>query len=320
MDKATLEAMAAMQGDNLDDIIYDLTQTDVTELRSKFESYMKKTSQKKRDRHSIPKFISWFEDNDADKIGSEEVEEFLRQMVKDGYAKSTVKNMYFSLTVFVRSEFSAMASSEVESVDRAEVVKSEFRQSRDDEDNGRMGDGSRPIKKDEIEQMLDASPTFRTEVMISILRETGLRAKELAELEMEDIKLDERTLTVNTAKRENHRRTISISLALCHKIRRYIETDRPRYGRASPYLFLTQKSDKPYPHNLARTIRNTAERAGIQSYNEMQNGSQRATITPHSFRKHVAIRMSREGKGPKEVAEFLGHSNTSSVDSYFDIQ
>jgi integrase len=320
MDKATLEAMAMMKGEDLDDIIFNLTNTSVEELQDNYEHYMERTDQQKRDRNSLTKFIDWFAENSAEKIGEEEVEEFLRAMVRKGYSRSYVGQMYVSLKMFTRAEYTAMAAEQVESVDRSSVIKSEFKNSRSDEDNGRMGSGSRPITKHEIDEMLDSAPTLRTELMIRILEETGFRAKELAELEMADIDLSNRELTVDTAKRDDHRRTVKISVSLTHLLRKYIETDRPRYGRSSPFLFVSLKSDHPQPHNLARTLRDTADNAGIQDYCEMQNGAKRAEITPHSFRKYVAISMSEEGKGLKEIAEYLGHSNTASVDTYFDIQ
>lgn len=327
MDKAQLEVMAEIQGKDLDDVLYNLTRTSTDELENALSEHIERLespSKIKRNRIAGEKFIDWFEENEKEKIGETEVQDFLTDIVKQGYSKNYVKQIYYGLKKFIEkhSDFSATTASQIATVSCAEVTKQAFSTHRTDDQVNRMGDGSRPITEDEIDAMVAVAPTFRTKIMVDIFAHTGFRAEELATLRMDDIDLQNRELTVDTGKRkhEQHRRTVQIPLRISQQIRKYIETERPRYGRESDYLFLTLKSDHPYPHNIARTIRDTAEKAGIQEYAEMQNGAKRAEITPHSFRKYTAIRLDKEGYSVKEVAEFLGHGDLQSVSDYYDIQ
>lgn len=320
MDEATLEVMAEMHGEDLDDIIASKTSYTVQELNEKLDKHLKETTEPKRDRIAVESFIEWFDENDRTNFDEDTIRDHFQYLVEDGYAVNTITSgRYYGLVKFADMQLSAVAEAQIRDMSQSEVVKAAFENS-DREENGRMGAGARPITEEEKDKMVRTAPTLRTELMTEILWQCGLRAEELAKSEVERIELDEKQLTVDTVKREGHTRTIPFDLELKFKIQKYLDTQRRKYGRESDYLFVSQSSAHPQAHNLSRTIRDLADDAGIQSYTTHQNGAKRGEITPHSFRKAFGIRMDEQGKSIKEIAETLGHSNTQSVSTYLDIQ
>jgi integrase/recombinase XerD len=189
----------------------------------------------------------------------------------------------------------------------------------DIEREGRMGKGARPIDEAEKEAMREAAPTQKTELMVELLWQCGFRAEEAATVELESIDLENREITVNTVKRDDHQRSVQFDVELKFMLDRYLDVYRKKVGRESPFLFVSNRSDHPMPQNFSRTIKDLADDADIQSYTDMQNDAKKAEITPHSFRKSLGIRLDEEGASMKEIAETLGHSDTSTVSTYLDI-
>lgn len=317
--EAMLSVIARIQGQDLDEVLDDMTAISVEDLNKKLDKHLQQTGEPKRDRIAVESFIEWFDERERTNFDKETIEEHLRYLVREGYAKTTIsRGRYYGLVNFAKMQLEPIHESLIREVSQTDVIKAEMkRQGR--EQNGRIGSGARPITEEEKEKMIQTAPTLRTELMVEILDSCGLRAEELSKLRMEKIDLENRELTVRTVKREDHERTISFDLNLKFKLEKYIQTERKKYGRDSDYLFVSNSSEHPMPHNTTRTIRELADDAGVQSYTEMQNGAQKAEITPHSFRKSYGIRMAEQAKSIKTIAESLGHSNTQSVSTYLDL-
>lgn len=317
--EAMLSVFAWSRGESLDEIIDEMTAISSDELNEKLEKHLTQTGEPKRDRIAVEAFIEWFEAEEKRNWKKETIEEHLRYLVREGYAKNTItRGRYYGLLNFAKLQLEPLEESLTRDVSQTDIVKDEMKRT-DREEQGRIGSGARPITEDEKAKMVRAAPTLRTELMVELFDSCGLRAEELAKLRMERIDLDDRELTVRTVKRENHERTIEFDLRLKFKLEKYIQTERRGYGRESDYLFVSNSSEHPMPHNVTRTIRELAEDAGVQSYTEMQNGNQRAEITPHSFRKAYGIRLAEQGASIRDIASALGHSNTQSVSTYLDL-
>ncbi|WP_436931218.1 tyrosine-type recombinase/integrase [Halosimplex halobium] len=314
--------MAAVQDRDLDNIIDELTTYYPEEnLSGLLESHLDEVHghTAKRDRIAVEDLIDWMKANKVTNVNDETVEEHLKYLVRTRYAKNTIKQRYYGITNFTDSQLSETSNSLVREVSWTEVAKDEMKK-QDIEEEGRLGKGARPITEEEKEKMRETAPTHRTELMTEMLWQCGLRAEELAKSEVERIDLDERILEVDTVKRDDHTREIGFDLELKFMLERYLSSYRPKFGRSSPYLFVTQKSDHTLPHNLTRTIKDLADDADIQDYSTMQNGAKKAEITPHSFRKSLGIRLDDKNHGLKEIAERLGHSDAQTVSTYLDIQ
>lgn len=321
MDKASLEVMAEIQGEDLGNIVDNLTTYSVWEMVEEYEAHLEDVhgDQRKRDRIAVEDYIGWMVAEDISNFNEETIDAHLRWLVGEGYAKSTIKTRYYGLVNFAESRLSETANSLARDVSYAEVVTDEMEKQGIDA-SGRMGKGARAITREEKKAMRETAPTHRTELMTELLWQCGLRAEEASTLEVDRIDLEDRSLSVDTVKRDDHEREIDFDMELKLMLDNYIDRYRPKYGRQSPYLFVSNKSDHPQPHNFIHTIKELADDAGVQDYTEMQNGARKAEITPHSFRKSLGIRMDEQGKSMKEIAETLGHSDIQTVTTYLDLR
>ncbi|SHH32805.1 Site-specific recombinase XerD [Halobaculum gomorrense] len=317
MDEATLEVMAAANDEDLNEIIDDLTHFTPEELRDEMDRYLLSIGNRKRNRDStnIQHFIDWMAKNNIESVSDHEIRMYIRDKVEEGYAKNTLKSHYYSIVNFSDDRLSAVSTSLIRDVNWSDTVDS-FTD--DEEQKGRLGKGVRPITESEKDAMREVA-SARNELLTELLWQTGLRAKEAANIKISDINLTSKNIKVKTAKRKKHTRVVSINNELYFMLDEYLDVTRPKYGKSSKYLWVSNSSEKPQPHNLTRSVRELADEAGIQEYDEMQNGAQRARIAVHSFRKALGIRLDEQGASMKEIAETLGHSNTGSVSTYLDI-
>jgi integrase len=232
------------------------------------------------------------------------------------YARSTVKARYWQLVSFISEEArNKTIENQLREVDYSKISKNFGSDSTSAE-----GQGARVIKWHEYKAMVEATDVPRLKLICYILWQTGLRATELAHLEIDDIDLEEREIEVQTAKREDHERTLHFNLNLKNELRKWINARRHQSPKAadSPYLLVTNQSEKYYSQNLTQAVKNLADDAGVQDYNKFQRGGRRAEITPHSFRKRFGIERLKESN-IRKAQLLLGHSSVTMTQEYLDL-
>lgn len=335
-----IELMAMQMGMDKDELIRERTEMSADDLEEKVESHfeellggklrsmfdsrydrgeasdMNPSTYKQRE-VAVEQFLEWFRDNRRDQLRESTFHRFLSDMMDEGYASDTMETRYWQLMSFVKSECNATVVNQLDAVDKNEILKNAR-----DEESGE-GQGARPIKREEYELMLDeAEGNKRMELILRCLWQMGLRASECANLRTIDFDWDDRQVTVRTAKREDHTRTLSFNLQLKNELRKWVEAERHNYAHGSnQYLFPTHKSERIYPRNLTKAVKDLAEDAGIQDKNAFhQDGAERAEITVHSFRKSFGKRRLKDPDGNlRKVQLLLGHSNTDVTEDYLDL-
>lgn len=345
MPNETLEYLAEIHGEDLDEIKDRLTSVEPEKFREDAVDYleglvghvedgdmweltrhsraeaadMNTGTYKRREREAL-NFCDWYDDYGRNNIDKDTIEDYLRDKKAEGYAENTLEARYWALIAFLKEGVNDTIETEARNADRKRIIEDD-----DEEKHDRKSKGARPITEEEKEKMAEQAPSLRLELMVRICWQCGLRAKELAELRIENIELDEKELTVNTAKRDDDsQRTLFYNLKLKHLLDKWINGGyRDKYTQAanSDYLLPTHKSDHPYPRNLTRAIRNLAEDAGVQTYSfdHAQDNGNRAEITVHSFRKAFGIRRIKNGASVREVQLLLGHSVMSTTQDYLEL-
>lgn len=349
MSDRDLEIIAEIQGEDLDEIKSRLTSKTSEDLREEAEEHLESkvgntdtdealwdltlhsraqqadmnTGTYKRRERELLRFCDWYENYDREQIDQQTIEDYLRDQKDEGYAENTLESRYWALITFLKEELNGTIEAEARDARRKDIISDDG-----DEDNAhpRKSKGARPIEADEKEAMAEEAPSLRLELCVRILWQTGLRVKELANLRVDQVNLENWKLEdVETAKRQDgDTRTLSFNYKLKNKLDRWMNGGyREKYTQAenSPYLLPTHKSEKVYPRNLGRSIRKLAEDAGVQSYTfeHAQDGGKRAEITPHSFRKAFGIQRLREGMSVREVQLLLGHSDISTTQHYLEL-
>jgi integrase len=337
----TVEILAEMQGKDVGELLKERTETTPEELRetaydylddlllNDYDSYDNQYDRNddalidgatfKQREYSIWHFVNFYEENERDYMSQKAVEGWIKTALGNGYATSTMETRYWQFISFVKecNEFNKTVEREARDARHKKFLKSD-----EEEDETAQGEGARPIKREEHQKMMETVNNRRLELMLMTEWQTGLRAKELVHLELDDLRLDERKVDIDTVK-EGEDRVLSINLKLKNELRKWKNTERHKYAHASEgYVFPTKQSAKMYPRNFIQRVREIADEAGIQDYNEFhQDEVQRAEITVHSYRKSFGLRRLRgdSNSSTRRVQMLLGHSDVSTTENYLPL-
>lgn len=138
----------------------------------------------------------------------------------------------------------------------------------------------------------------RDSAMLELLYSSGLRASELCDLKLEDLK--EFGIVVKCGKR-GKTRTVPLTESAKLSIIVYIETYR---GRNPGYLFVTKQGKKIRRQLLCSSVVHYAKKAGIEG------------VTTHTLRHACATHLLDEGADLRLIQEVLGHSSIASTQRY----
>jgi len=146
----------------------------------------------------------------------------------------------------------------------------------------------------------------RDYAILLLLARLGLRAGEVAFLELEDIDWDAGQLSVRG--KRDQRTALPLPADVGAAIAAYLRYGRPR-GTASRRVFLRSKA--PIRGFLSQCaigsiIRHALQRTGIQA----------PTTGAHQFRHALATQMLRHGASLAEIGEVLRHRNTQTTTIY----
>ena len=166
-----------------------------------------------------------------------------------------------------------------------------------------------PIWKD-VQRLLEATrgsdpSDLRAKPLLLLFAMYGLRRSEAANLLLTDIDWVANRFTVRRAKREGFQQ-FPLSEALATALRDYIENARPR--SSCPQVFMTLKAPlRPLvAHTISEVVRSRMRKLGISSKH----------TGPQSLRHTCATRLLHDGLAFGDIADFLGHRDTQSVNVY----
>lgn len=336
----TIEILAEMQGKSAGELLKERTETTPEELREiaydhldnllldDYNSYDNQYDRNegasidgatfKQREYSIWHFVNFYQDTNQNYMSKTTVEGWIQNALSEGYAPSTMETRYWQFISFIKEHNDFNATVENQALEARH--KKFLKDNKDDE--SAQGQGARPIEREEHQKMLETVNNRRLELMLMTEWQTGLRSTEIVHLSLDDLRLDDRKVDVDTAK-EGEDRTLSINLRLKNELRKWVNTERHKYAHAGEgYVFPTKKSAKMYPRNFTQAVKNLAEDAGIQDYNEFhQNGTKRAEITVHSYRKSFGLRRLRNdsNSSTRRVQLLLGHSDVSTTENYLPL-
>lgn len=167
----------------------------------------------------------------------------------------------------------------------------------------------------EVEQLLDAptgndSPkSLRDVTLLNVLYETGMRVTEVVSLQVDDVDLEEATLSSPT--RQGEARTIPIPESTQVLLTHYLASGRPQLVRDidEHALFLNHRGEKLTRQGLWLIIKGYARQAGLDT-----------DVTPHTLRHSFAVHRLGRGLKLEEIQHLLGHANISTTQIYTQLE
>ncbi len=150
---------------------------------------------------------------------------------------------------------------------------------------------------------------MRNRAVFELMYSSGLRISEVININMSDIDLSERILTVRESKGGKDR-YVPFSEVAAMFLKKYIEGARKYFSRrlkqeAKKYLFLTAKG-RMKSDPIRKVIKDALEKIGIK----------RKNLTPHSIRHSTATHLLEAGADVRYVQELLGHEDIQTTVKY----
>ncbi|WP_430505932.1 tyrosine-type recombinase/integrase [Haloparvum sp. PAK95] len=297
-----------------------------------------------RYRTNTRQYLEWVEElsNETSEVDGvfdvnpETLETHLKQMVKDGYAPQSIKLRRASVKSFYEvcqklvndqtvSVLADLDDGVIEGIDDDPIEQLDTSQIdlNSSKRENEVGDEAPPhITPEEKEKLVENVPQPRTRnaLMIRLLWQTGLRAHEACNIELEDVDRRERKITVRSQKTESTR-NVWYQSSIENLMDLWIEVKRPGFRNAedSSYLFVTERSDKIMPDGLNKMVRKAADKAGIQDseYTD-QMGRTKHKVHAHVLRHSFAVQALRNGWNLEYIRQAMGHEELDTTRVFLD--
>lgn len=161
----------------------------------------------------------------------------------------------------------------------------------------------------EMENMRDSCVDSRELALIDVLYSTGLRVSEVANIRMDDIDFENRSINVFAKKTRNTRTVYLDSKAIKH-IKDY-RKDLREEGIENEYLFVNKNK---YKNTFNKVSVNAVEKI-LAVIAERAKISRRITV--HVFRKTFASRMFKLGMSPISISRLMGHISFDTTNKFY---
>ncbi len=164
-----------------------------------------------------------------------------------------------------------------------------------------------PFTDDELVQLFAAAGRSRSKhrdtALLYFMDETGIRASELVDLRVDDVRLSERQALIRCGK-GGKPRTITFGANTVQALFRYLR-DEPK-DPGDP-LFSSSRGGALTRFSLLQVCRRLGKAAGVEG------------VHPHRFRHDAAVRLLRNNGPIFSVMTLLGHSRVSTTQIYVKV-
>jgi integrase len=200
----------------------------------------------------------------------------------------------------------------------------------------RLGMPKRPqnridyLTPEEDDALLACRGTPQEEIVVWLLRFTGVRAGEARELRIRDFDFTpgRETLRVTVSKTQAGIRQIPLLPEFAAKAKEWIEYLRAQglYSPNAPFLS-TRNGTPMHATYIDRVVKRVAHRAGVRARQctcgssticahaptcrWTRNGEHRADVSPHTLRRTFGTANRNRGIGIEHISNLLGHSSTT---------
>ena len=174
----------------------------------------------------------------------------------------------------------------------------------------------RILTEGEVDRLLDACEgddpiSLRDRAIIEIGYGCGLRAGEIASLELPDVAIDSGSIRLRG--KGSRERIVPLVGKVKSRVERYLALGRDRLGGAPSGRFFLSRNGRPLRReDVWRVIQRRGRDAGI-------SGSR---LYPHILRHSFATHLLRRGMDLRTLQELLGHSSIMTTEKYthFDVE
>lgn len=145
----------------------------------------------------------------------------------------------------------------------------------------------------------------RDRAILELLYSSGVRARELVGLNVQDVHLDNATALVMG--KGQKQRVVPIGKTALRQLESYIKAVRPFLVRdpGETALFVNHRGERLLYHTLLRLVHRQTAGQGLE-----------VNVTPHTFRRSCTTELIRGGANLYHVKELLGHETLETLRHY----
>ncbi|MFL9835390.1 tyrosine-type recombinase/integrase [Chryseobacterium terrae] len=158
------------------------------------------------------------------------------------------------------------------------------------------------LTRKEIKKILDITENIKHKAILTTIYACGLRLSEVLELQISDIKTQEKLLLIRQAKGKKDR-VVVLSEKLLELLRFYYKMYQPK-----TYLFEGQSERKYSERSVQQIMKNAVTKAGIST-----------SATVHTLRHSYATHLLETGTDIGIIKDLLGHNNIKTTEIYTHI-
>lgn len=143
----------------------------------------------------------------------------------------------------------------------------------------------------------------RDVAMLTLLLDTGIRARELADLTLEDVRWSEGWLSIEGKTGE---RAVPFGRRSKLEVKRYVDQGRKAASHSVRQVFLTRQGQPMRSSGVTKHVIRLGRRARLQT----------SKVGPHTFRHTFAVEFIRAGGDAFSLQRLLGHSTLDMTRRY----
>jgi integrase/recombinase XerD len=266
----------------------------------------------------LNEFLSWLEckgNTDITSVTAPEINQYYqyisdRPSKKDGGALSP-KTTHSHMRI-LRDFFEMLLQDEQIKINPTSILKFPYPKETSNERN--------VVTQEEIKQLYEVAETAQEKAILSLAYGCGLRASELQNCNIEDIKLREKILIVPKGK-GNKRRVIPMSNGVVKDLSNYYYNEREVLTQGRDYklnasnqnaFMLHSRGGRMMDDTYNKHLKILIERTENETIKEKQ-------ITIHCLRHSIATHLLEQGIAVEQVRIFLGHSQLETTQIYTHI-
>lgn len=255
----------------------------------------------------------------VDSIQREHVKRNLKSLARDGKSQPTIETRMVVIRDFLRSQH----PQDIDELDinlREESIIQRWGQTRQErEENDRIY----YLTPDEIEELIDnvPEPSFRNELIVRLLWQTGMRQTQLVNVTLDDVDLDDRRIDIWSNKSKKPY-SVWYGPSLQPMMQQWLNVERralaPSVAERSEYLFPSSRTEQMRAKSINdHIVKPAAEDAGMQSRSyEDSIGRDRGKVTGHVLRHSFAVQFVRDGGDIRRLQQLMGHSDIETTEKY----
>ena len=235
----------------------------------------------------------------------EDLRAFLSRLKERGAKSKTIDRIYTCLSAFY--EFLILE----ELIEYNPILpfrKYYLRRYKDDSDS----EIRKLISVEEASLFVNSILDSRDKCILILLFKTGMRAGELASLDMTDVDLEKRELTVKLKKKRSNR-VLFLDNETIAILQRWLAARKNRKGAEDKALFISKTGRRITVKGIERVIEKHAERVDLHNPKAIRLEDR---FTPHCCRHWFVTHLLRAGMSRDFVKELRGDTRGEAIDIY----